>query len=120
FLAKIFEIFSKYKKSVDLIATTEVSVSVSIDNDSHIKDIVNELKHVGEITINPDRVSISIIGDGLKSTQGRAGKIFSVVGEQGANIEMITQGASEINATFVIEKDKFEPVITALHKEFFE
>ncbi len=120
FLAKIFEVFKKYKKSVDLIATTEVSVSLTIDNEDKLTEIMNELREFGEVSVKRERVSISLIGDGLIHTKGIAGRIFSVVGNQGVNIEMITQGSSEINVSFVVKKEEYEKAVSALHHEFFE
>ncbi|MBI4440078.1 aspartate kinase [Candidatus Woesearchaeota archaeon] len=118
FIAKIFEVFSKHRKSIDLVATTEVSVSMSVDNVDGLDGIVNELREFGEVSLKGDRVSISIIGDGLGQDNCSVGRIFSCV--SGANIEMITQGSSEINVTFVIEKEGFDKAINALHREFFE
>ncbi len=63
FLRKVFEIFESYQTPIDMIATSEVGVSMSIDNDSHLNDIVNELKKYGTVTVDSDMCIICVVGD---------------------------------------------------------
>jgi aspartate kinase len=122
FLAKLFKVFDKYKVSVDMIATSEVSVSLTIDKsngDSLLDNLAEELREIGDITIGGGKSIICLVGKGMKNTVGLAGKIFSIMGNNGINIEMISQGASEINIAFIVNDKDAEKAVQCLHKEFF-
>lgn len=118
FLKKIFEIFDKHKTSVDLITTSEVNVSLTLDNEEHITEIVNELSLFSKVNVEDDKSLICVVGKGLKNTKGIAKRIFQQLGD--FNITMISQGASVINVSFVVNKSDLIEVMEILHKEFFE
>ena len=117
FLKKIFEIFDKYKTSVDLITTSEVNVSLTLDNDDNIEEIINELSGFSEVNIEKDKALVCIVGSNLKYIPGMAKKVFQALGEH--NITMISQGASVINISFVVDSENLNSVLKTLHKEFF-
>lgn len=117
FLKKIFEVFDKFRTSVDVITTSEVNVSLTLDNDENLKDIINELSQFSEVNVEKDKSLVCIIGSNLKYIPGIAKKVFQVLGEY--NITMISQGASIINISFVVDKEALNNVIQTLHKEFF-
>ncbi len=118
FLRKIFEIFDNNKTSVDLITTSEVNVSLTLDNEEHITEIVNELSMFSKVNVEEDKSLICVVGKGLKNTKGIAKRIFQRLGE--FNITMISQGASVINVSFVVNKSDLVEVMQILHNEFFE
>ena len=118
FLKRIFEIFDKHKTSVDLITTSEVNVSLTLDNEEHITEIVNELSLFSRVNVEEDKSLICVVGKGLKNTKGIAKRIFQRLGE--FNITMISQGASVINVSFVVNKSDLVEVMQILHIEFFE
>lgn len=119
FLARLFDIFDEYKKSVDAVSTSEVSVSLTIDNDESIESIVSELKEIADVEVKKGKAIICIIGEGLRNTHGIAGKTFTALGKNKINVEMISQGASEINITFIIDGKYAEKAIKIMHKEYF-
>jgi len=119
FLARIFDIFDDYRKSVDVVSTSEVSVSLTIDNEKNINNIVDELKDVGEINVAKKKAIICVVGEGIKTTPGIAGRTFAVLGKNKINIEMISQGASKINITFIVDEKSAEKAVKILHEEFF-
>jgi aspartate kinase len=119
FLARIFYIFDKYRKSVDVISTSEVSVSLTIDNDENINNIIKELEKFSDVELSKDKSIICVVGDGLRQEKGNAGRIFTTLGKNDINIEMISQGASKINITFVVEGKNGEKAVKALHHEYF-
>ena len=119
FLAKLFSIFDKYKKSVDVISTSEVSVSLSVDNDKNLNNIADELRKIGNVNILRDKSIICVVGEGMRHTPGVAGKTFSALGKNQINIEMISQGASEINITLIVDGKDTEKAVNVLHKEYF-
>jgi aspartate kinase len=117
FLKKIFEVFDKYRTSVDVITTSEVNVSLTLDNDESIEDIIKELSEFSEVNVDRDKSLVCIVGNNLKYIPGVAKKVFQVLGD--FNITMISQGASVINISFVVDRDRLNDVIKTLHKEFF-
>jgi len=117
FLKKIFEVFDKYRTSVDVITTSEVNVSLTLDNDESIEDIIKELSDFSEVNVDRDKSLVCIVGNNLKYIPGVAKKVFQVLGD--FNITMISQGASVINISFVVDRDRLNDVIKTLHKEFF-
>ena len=117
FLRRIFEIFDRYETSVDMIATSEVSVSLTIDNPAHLERIVSEMSEFSEVSTEPDQAIVCMVGENIRHTPGVAARAFGSLG--GANIRMISQGASLLNLSFVIAEKDLRPAVEALHKEFF-
>jgi aspartate kinase len=118
FLRAIFEIFDKYRTAVDVVTTSEVSVSLSLDDTSELPAIVAELEKLGNVSIEEERAILCIVGEGLRSTPGIAARIFSTISD--INVSLISQGASRINLTFAVEEARAREAVMRLHKEFFE
>lgn len=118
FLYNLFKVFDKHRTSVDLIATSEVNVSLTIDSDEHLDDIVNEISVFSKVFINKEKSLVCVVGKDLKYTKGIAKRVFNSVGDY--NITMISQGASVINISFVVDKKNLNNVLQNLHDEFFE
>lgn len=105
FLRKVFEIFESYQTPIDMIATSEVGVSMSIDNDSHLNDIVNELKKYGTVTVDSDMCIICVVGDLDWSNVGF--ETIATDAMKNIPVRMISYGGSNYNISFLIrEKDK--------------
>lgn len=117
FLRKIFEVFEHHKTSVDVVTTSEVSVSVTLDNTERLEAIKRDLAGIGEVTVERDKAIVCVVGDNLKFTPGVAAQLFHAI--QGVNVNMISQGASEINITFVIDESEVDRVTQLLHSKFF-
>lgn len=118
FLRAIFEIFDKYRTAVDVVTTSEVSVSLSLDDTTALPMIVAELEKLGTVSIEEERAILCIVGEGLRSTPGIAARIFSTISD--INVSLISQGASRINLTFAVEEARAREAVMRLHKEFFE
>jgi aspartate kinase len=118
FLRAIFEIFDKYRTAVDVVTTSEVSVSLSLDDTTALPAIVGELEKLGTVTIEEERAILCIVGEGLRSTPGIAARIFTTISD--INVSLISQGASRINLTFAVEEARAREAVMRLHKEFFE
>jgi len=119
FLAKVFEIFHNNNKSVDMVSTSEVSISLTIDNDRNIDKIIHELREIADVSYDKNRAIICVVGSGMKHTPGISAKTFGVLGKNKINVEMISQGASEINIGFVVKEEDADRAIRLLHSEFF-
>jgi aspartate kinase len=117
FLRALFEVFERHEKVVDVLASGEVSISLTIEDSSGIQSLVRDLTELGEVWIEEHRAVIAIVGIGLRHTPGLAGRVFNAVWP--ANVEIISQGASAINMTFVVREEDGPDVVRRLHQEFF-
>jgi aspartate kinase len=117
FLRKIFEVFDHYQTSVDVVTTSEVSVSMTLDNTDRLEDIKHDLSGIGEVTVERGKAIVCVVGDNLKFTSGVAAHLFKAI--ESTNVNMISQGASEINLTFVIDESQVDRVVRRLHDVFF-
>lgn len=117
FMAEIFGVFARAGVSVEMISTSEVSVSLTVSESAPLEELVAELRKMGDVEIEPDVATISVVGDNLRTSKGVAGRIFSAMKE--VNIRMISQGASEINVGLVVEGNDVEKAVRSLHREFF-
>ena len=117
FLRRIFEIFDRFETSVDMIATTEVSVSLTFDNTKRLKEITRELRQFAEVTVEEDQAIVSIVGDNIRHTPGVSARLFGALRD--INIRMISQGASLLNLSVVISQEDLTTAVEALHAEFF-
>ncbi len=117
FLFQIFKIFNDHKVSIDAITTSEISVSVTLDNaDSINKTLLEELARVAEVQVENDLSLVSLIGNNINHTPGLAKKIFEAISE--INVRMICYGASRHNFCFLVDESKGTEVIQKLHKQF--
>jgi aspartate kinase len=117
FLRRIFEVFDRYETSVDMVATTEVSVSLTIDNTSRLKDVLRELRQFAEVTVEDDQAIVCLVGENIRYTPGVAGRAFAALAD--INIRMISQGASLLNLSVAVAQDDLKAAVERLHAEFF-
>lgn len=117
FLRALFEIFERHETVVDVLASGEVSVSLTIEDRSRLPSLLRDLGDLGEVWIEEKRAIIAIVGIGLRNTPGLAARVFNAVWP--ANVEVISQGASSINMTFVVREEDGPDVVRRLHREFF-
>jgi aspartate kinase len=115
FMARVFTILAKYGIIIDLISTSEVNISMTIENTENIDRAVAELEALGTVSVRSNLAIVSLVGRGQKHFVGLAGKMFSVLGNENINIEMISQGASEINISCVIEDEHADRALKAIH-----
>jgi len=119
FLARIFNIFRDHKKSVDTITTSEVSVSLTVNNAEGMEPIVEELAKFAEVRFAHNRAIVCIIGEQMHENPVVPGKALTLMGRNNINVKMISQGASEINITLVMDNADADKAVRLLHKEFF-
>jgi aspartate kinase len=119
FMYNVFKLFDEYKIPVDLIATSEVNVSLTVEKRFDIKPLVEKLKQFASVKVLSDRASISIVGTGIKSSPGVGGTVSSILGTRGINIEMTSQGYDDVNQSIVIKEDRLVEAVKALHDAFF-
>ena len=117
FLHRIFEIFDRFETPVDMVATSEISVSLTIDHLERLDEIQSELRQFADVEIEKNQAIVCLVGDNIRYTPGVARRVFNAL--EGINIRMISQGASLLNLSFVIAESNVRPTVAALHSEFF-
>lgn len=118
FLSALFEVFDRHRTAVDVVTTSEVSVSLSIDDTSALPALLPDLEQLGSVEVEEHRTIVSIVGEGLRSTPGIAALVFSEISD--INVSMISVGASSVNLTFMVEEARAVEVIKRLHYVCFE
>jgi aspartate kinase len=117
FLRRVFEVFERYDTPVDLIATSEVSISVTVDDVEHLGAIKADLAQLGEVRILRETAIVSLVGRGFFRYQGLARRIFDALAD--VNVVMISFAASDVNCSVVVEEADVERAVHSLHREFF-
>ncbi len=117
FLRALFEVFDRHRTAVDMVATSEVSVSLTLDNTTELPAILEELRPLGEVSVKPGLALICMVGNNLKYTPGIAHRAFGAVKD--INILMVSHGASNINLSFIVVEEDANAAIKKLHAEFF-
>lgn len=120
FMEKVFQVFSKYKVPIDLISTSEASVSVTTEKSPlEIKSCILDLKGFSKVSVSEKKAILAVIGEEMSKRPGTAGRIFTALGAAKINLQMISQGASELNISAVIDEKDLKEAILAIHQEFF-
>jgi aspartate kinase len=117
FLRAIFEAFDRHRVAVDVVATSEVSVSLTVDSNESIPALAADLAQLADVKYEGRKAIVCLVGENLRETPGIAARVFGELAD--VKIRMISQGASEINLTFVIDEDAVPEVVRRLHKTFF-
>lgn len=118
FLRRVFEIFSESKVSVDLISTSEANISVTVDGSENIGRVVAELSEFADVIVDDDKSQVSVIGKNIVRLNGMLKKTFAPLKK--CNVYMISQGASFVNISFVVDREELTDVVRDLHHHLFE
>jgi aspartate kinase len=119
FLARIFAALAKHDIDVDMVATSEVSVSATTGDEKNVDKAISDLQAEFETSVERGMSVVCAVGDAIQSTPGVAAEIFGAMKECGVNVRMISQGASKNNVAFVVEDRDVERAVKALHARFF-
>ncbi|HET9742108.1 MAG TPA: lysine-sensitive aspartokinase 3 [Terriglobales bacterium] len=117
FLKSIFDVFDRHRCPVDMVSTSEVSVSLTVDSTEAIPAIAADLEKLADVKYEGRKAIVCLVGQNIRGTRGIAARVFGALPD--TNVRMISQGASEINISFVIDEDDVEETVRALHRVFF-
>jgi len=117
FLRAIFEAFDRHKVAVDVVSTSEVSVSLTVESNEAIPALAADLARLADVKYEGRKAIVCLVGENLRETPGVAARVFGELSD--LKVRMISQGASEINLTFVVEEEDVPGVIRRLHASFF-
>jgi len=118
YLRQIFEVFDKHRCPVDMVSTSEVSVSLSVDSNDKLPAIAADLSRLADVKYEGKKALICMVGEDIRGQNGIAAQVFNAI--RHINVRMISQGASEINMSFMIEEDDAEEAVRSLHAAFFK
>ena len=118
YLRRVFEIFSESKVSVDLISTSEANISVTVDASQNIDPVVKELSEFADVIVDDDKAQVSVIGKNIVRLNGMLKKTFTPLKK--CNVYMISQGASFVNISFVVDREELAEVVQDLHDHLFD
>jgi aspartate kinase len=117
FLTRVFEVFDRHQTSIDLIATSEVSISITTDRSDTVQAIAQDLKEYGTVRLLDKAAIVTVVGQQFREQSGIAGQVFDALRD--VNVVMISGGASDINLSFVVNDDQADKAMRQLHKAFF-
>ena len=118
YMKEIFTIFDKFQCPVDMVSTSEVSVSLSVDSNDRIPQLAAELGKLADVKYEGRKALICMVGDDIRGRSGMAAQVFTAI--RHINVRMISQGASEINMSFMIDEEDADEAVRSLHAAFFQ
>ena len=117
YLKAVFDVFDKYKCAIDMVSTSEVSISLTVDSNQQLPEICAELAKIADVKMEGHKALVCLVGEDIRGHNGIAGQVFSAISH--VNVRMISQGASEINMSFMIDEEDVEEAVRSLHNHFF-
>jgi aspartate kinase len=118
FLRELFTIFERHKTSVDVVATSEVSVSVTIDDATRLEELMVDLRALGDVAVERNRGIVALVGAALSEHADAMSRALAAIGD--TRLYMLSLSATGINLTMVLDGDEVNPLMQRLHKAFFE
>jgi len=117
YMKAVFDVFDKYKCAIDMVSTSEVSISLTVDSNQQLPEICAELSKIADVKLEGHKALVCLVGEDIRGHNGIAGRVFSAVSH--VNVRMISQGASEINMSFMVDEEDVEEAVRSLHRVFF-
>ncbi len=118
YMKSIFDIFDKHQCPVDMVCTSEVSVSLTVDSNEKLPAVAADLGRLADVKYEGKKALLCLVGDDIRGHSGIAAQVFTAI--RNINVRMISQGASEINMSFMIEEDDADEAVRSLHAAFFQ
>ncbi|KAA6459286.1 lysine-sensitive aspartokinase 3 [Acidobacteria bacterium AB60] len=118
YLKAIFDIFDKHQCPVDMVSTSEVSVSLTVDSNDKLPAIAADLSKLADVKYEGKKALVCLVGEDIRGQNGMAAQVFTAV--RHINVRMISQGASEINMSFMIDEEDADEAVRSLHAAFFQ
>jgi aspartate kinase len=116
-LRAIFEVFERNRTSVDVVATSEVSVSLTVDDDQHLDSVVGQLRAFGDVGVERGRAIVAVVGAGLGESSPAMAQALTAIGD--VRLHMVSLSATGINLTLIVDDEQLKPVMRRLHASFF-
>jgi len=117
FLRRVFEIFERYKTPIDMITTSEVAVSVTIDDTKYLTEIIKEVEDFGTVSVDQDQTIVCVVGDFGLNTHGYAARVLDAV--KHLPVRMISYGGSDYNVSILLQSEHKTEALRSLHNRLF-
>jgi aspartate kinase len=117
FMRTLFAVFERHRTPVDVVATSEVSVSLTVDESAPLEDLVGELRELGDVSIDRGRGIVAIVGAGLSDGGNAMARALQTIGD--VHVHMLSLSATGINLTVVVDGNQVQPLMQRLHAAFF-
>ena len=117
FLRRIFEVFDRFETPVDMLATSEVSVSLTIDNTDSLEAVRAELSTFADVTVQGAQSIVCLVGENIRECGTVAARAFAALKD--IKVRMVSQGASQLNLSLVVDAADLTLAVESLHREFF-
>jgi aspartate kinase len=118
YMKEIFTIFDQHKCAVDMVSTSEVSVSLTVDSNDNLPALAADLSKLADVKYEGKKALVCLVGEDIRGQNGMAAQVFAAV--RHINVRMISQGASEINMSFMIDEEDADEAVRSLHAAFFK
>ena len=119
FLARVFEVAGRNEVDVDLVSTSEVSITMTLHRSQGVHAFRTELEKIGEVSMESDFAMISVVGHGILLQTGVASQVLAALAEEGVRVRAISQGAVKVNIALVVAEKDLRRAVAALHERFF-
>jgi aspartate kinase len=120
FMARLFDVFARHEVAVDMISTSEISVSITTDSKKDLAPVVRELSSFADVEIETGKAIIAVVGEGIRTSPDTVADIFDTLRRAGVVTRMISMGATRINVSLLVPEEGVETAVRALHRAFFE
>ena len=117
FLARVFQLFANKNISIDLVSVSEVSVSLTLDNDEHLSKVLAELSKFASVTTTKNLGIVSLVGEGIVTSSSIIKLVFDILGKEKILVKVVSLGATNINVSLVIQQDQVEHAVKVLHNQ---
>jgi aspartate kinase len=118
YMKEIFTVFDQHKCAVDMVSTSEVSVSLTVDSNDNLPALAADLGQLADVKYEGNKALVCLVGDDIRGKNGMAAQVFNAI--RHINVRMISQGASEINMSFMIDENDADEAVRSLHAAFFK
>lgn len=118
FMARLFAAFERHGVVIDMISTSEVSVTLTTDDPSDLDQVAEELRAFAEVSVEPDKAILCLVGEGLRDQPDLLARLFDTLRVEGIPVRMVSVGASRINVSLLVDLDDESRAVQALHAEF--
>ena len=119
FLSRVFALAAEHRVDVDLIATSEVSITMSVERGPEVEDFAKALQSVGEVDVLDDQAMVCVVGHGIARQTGVAADVLSTLAEAQVRVRSISQGAIKVNIALIVAAADVENAVQVLHRRFF-
>jgi aspartate kinase len=119
FLAEAFNVLKEQQIVVDVVSTSEISISFTVEKKENLDEVVRELSRLGEVSVQPGKAILAAVGQNMSKHLGAAASLFSALAKAGIDVNMISKGASEVNISCVIAEDDVGRALPNVHRAFF-